>query len=35
MRTGKKNSVILVANKLDINRKEKDYDTAIAEYYKK
>lgn len=35
MRTGKKNSVILVANKLDINRKEKDYGTAIAEYYKK
>jgi len=33
MRTGKKENVILIVNKLDINRKEKEYATAIADYY--
>ncbi len=33
MRTGKKENVILIVNKLDINWKEKEYTTAIADYY--
>ncbi len=35
MKTGKKDNVMLVVNKLDINWKEADYASAIAEYYKK
>jgi len=33
MRTGKKENVILIVNKLDINWKEREYATAIADYY--
>ncbi len=35
MKTGKKDNVILIVNKLDIQWKEADYSSAIAEYYKK
>lgn len=33
MRTGRKKDVMLIVNKLDIKRKEKDYPAAIADYY--
>jgi len=33
IKTWKKNRVILVANKLDINRKQDDYLLAVADYY--
>lgn len=33
MRAGKKNNAIVIANKLDIKRKEREYATAIADYY--